>query len=103
MAVNPQPGTNSVVTTGGTAVIAVPASPQGGGIITNPMTNTDQGIAPTVAEPLYVDAVAVAGLAAYGTTFALSPGQSWQVIPGQLTATSVNAATSGHRFSVIWW
>jgi|SRR5262252_2435640 len=101
MAVNPQPGLASVVTTGGTAVTAVPANPQGGGIITNPMSKDDQGIA--TAEPLYVNAVSAATLGGYGTTFALSPGQSWNVIPGQITSTSVNATTSGHRFSVIWW
>jgi archaellum component FlaG (FlaF/FlaG flagellin family) len=102
MAVNPQPGTNSVVTVGGTAVEAVPASPQGGGIITNPTTNTDQAIAGT-AEPLYVCAIGPATLQANGTTFALAPGQSWNVIPGQMSNTTVNAATGGHKFSVIWW
>jgi archaellum component FlaG (FlaF/FlaG flagellin family) len=101
MAVNPQPGTNSVVTQGGTAIEAVPANPQGGGIITNPVSNTDQAVSP--AEPLYVCANGLAGTVANGTTFALAPGQSWNVIPGQITNTTVNAATSGHRFSVIWW
>jgi hypothetical protein len=101
MAVNPQPGTHSVVGTAGTAVEAVPANPQGGGIITNPVAITDQGIPAT--EPLYVCPNGPAALQANGTTFALAPGQSWNVIPGQITATSVNAATAGHKFSVVWW
>jgi hypothetical protein len=101
MAVNPQPGTNSVIGTGGTAVQAVPANPQGGGIITNPLSNADQGIA--TAEPLFVSPRGDATLEAHDTTFALAPGQSWSIIPGQMTATSVNAATDGHRFSVVWW
>jgi len=37
------------------------------------------------------------------TTFVLQPGQSWTGIPGQTTRTSVNAATSGHKFSAIYW
>ena len=101
MAVNPQPGLNSVVPTGGTAVPVVPANPQGGGLITNPVSNADQGIG--AAEPLYVCPNGAAGVVANGTTFALAPGQTWTVIPGQITQTTVNAATSGHRFSAIWW
>jgi hypothetical protein len=94
MAVTPQAGLTSVVTSANTPVIAVPANANGG-IITNPVTNTDQGIA-GLAETLYVNPVGPAGLAGNGTTFALSPGQSWTVIPGQTTPTSVNAATAGH-------
>jgi hypothetical protein len=104
MAVNPQPGTNSVVSTANTPVEAVPANPQGGGTITNPLSATDQGLGTNPAEPLYIDPTGQnPALAAYGTTFALAPGQTWNVIPGQMTRTMVNAATGGHRFSVIWW
>lgn len=98
MAVTPQPGLTSVVAVGGTPVVAVGAGPNGG-FITNPLTATDQGIGG--AEPLYVDAVGNAGLAGNGTTFALQPGQTWAIIPGQTTATSVNAASAGHKFSVV--
>lgn len=101
MAVNPQPGTHSIIVAGGTAVQAVPANPLGGGIITNPLAPGDQGIASV--EPLYVSPMGNATLQAHDTTFALAPGQSWQIIPGQMTPTSVNAATDGHRFSVVWW
>lgn len=100
MAVTPIAGIVAVVTTGGTAVNAIAANPNGG-IITNPYTAADQGIG--TAEPLYINIVGAAATAAFGTTFALQPGQSWAVVPGQTTATSVNAASSGHRFSVTSW
>lgn len=93
MTVTPIPGTNTTVTTGGTAVQAIPPNPNGG-VITNPYT---------AIEPLYVNPVGVAGTSAFGTTFALQPGQSWSVIPGQTTQTTVNAATSAHQFSAISW
>ena len=99
-AVNPQAGPNYIVATGGVSVIAVPANPTGG-IITNPFLATDQGIA--AAEVLYVSPVVGANTVANGTTFALQPGQSWTIIPGQTTVTSVNALTAGHKFSVVWW
>ena len=37
------------------------------------------------------------------TTFALQPGQSWYAVPGQTTVTSVNAATTGHKFACAVW
>lgn len=103
MAVTPQPGNTSTVVTGGTAVTAVLAVPAGigGGFITNPLTATDQGIGST--EPLYVNPVVSATTVGNGTTFALQPGQSWSLVPGQTTATTVNAASSGHKFAVVWW
>jgi hypothetical protein len=98
MAVTPQPGLASAVATGGAAVVA--AGPTLNGIIiTNPASATDQGVEP--AETLYVNPVAAAGLAANGTTFAIPPGGSWTFNSGQTTNTSVNAPTSGHKFSVI--
>lgn len=98
--VTPIAGLVSVVSTGGTAVDAIDVGPNGG-VITNPLTNTDQGIG--TAEPLYVNPVTDATLNGNGTTFALEPGQSWTVIPGQTTPTSVNATTSGHKFTVVSW
>lgn len=101
-AVTPVAGITSVVAVGGTPVEVVPAGPNGG-FITNPIANTDQGIA--IAENLYVDCVnpAGAGTIGNGTTFVLYPGASWPIIPGQTTSTSVNAKTSGHKFSVTWY
>jgi len=101
MAVTPVAGLVSQVTTGGVAVVFDPGNPNGG-FITNPVSNADQGISPAAAENLYIDPTgAAATLTAHGTTFALAPGQTWSLIPGQTTSTSVNAATSGHKFSGI--
>lgn len=101
--VTPLPGTNAIVAVGGTPVVAVPALPAGinGCTITNPYLASDQGI--VTAEPLYVNPVDAAGTQANDNTFALQPGGSWSGIRGQITATSVNAATSGHKFSVVYW
>ena len=98
MSITPQPGLASSIATGGTAVAA--AGPTANGIIiTNPASATDQGI--ETVETLYVSPVGAATLSANGTTFAIPPGGSWTLSFGQTTNTSVNAATSGHKFSVI--
>lgn len=104
VAVTVTPGKNAVVTTGGTAVEAIPVNPNGG-IITNPLTAADQGLTGpgVVPEPLYVNPINQATLTANGNTFALAPGQSWVVIPGQSSSTFVNAASNGHKFSVVYW
>jgi hypothetical protein len=102
MTVTPTAGTNSHVTTGGTAVVAASANPSGynGGYITNPLLATDQGI--STAEPLIVDPTGASpGLNANGTSIALQPGQNWPIIPGQVTATMVNATTSNHKFTCV--
>lgn len=91
--VTPAPGTNSVVTTGGTPVQAAPGAVNGG-YITNPATAT---------EFLFVNPVGAAALTEGGTTFALQAGQTWTMIRGQTTPTSVNAASDGHIFSVVVW
>jgi hypothetical protein len=102
--VTPVPGPNTEVSSGGTPVIAIAPSPNGG-IIVNPLSAADQGVNPT--EILYVDPTGnnpgSAPGAANGTTFALYPGQPWTPIPGQTTATKVNAATSGHKYSAVQW
>ena len=100
MSVTPVAGLASQIVTGNTAVDAIGPGPNGG-IITNPASAADQGLA--TAEVLWVNPVTTAGIAANGTTFAIQPGGSWSVIPGQTTATSVNGATSGHKFTVVSW
>ena len=101
MSVTPTAGLTSQVSTGGVAVVFDPGAPNGG-FITNPASNVDQGVYPAAAENLYIDPTgAAATLEANGTCFALAPGQTWALIPGQTTSTSVNAATSGHKFSGI--
>lgn len=98
MAVTPIPGLISQVAVGGTPVDVVAAGPNGG-FIANPYAATDQNL--VTAEILYVDPTGPATLNGNGTTFALLPGQTWSLIPGQTTPTSVNAPSSGHRFSVV--
>lgn len=98
--VTPVPGNASEVIVGGTPVTAVLGGPNGG-LIVNPYTSDDQGLSD--AEVLYIDPVGAAGVEGNGTTFTLQPGQSWALIPGQTTPTSVNAPTAGHKFSVVSW
>lgn len=102
--VTPLALTVSVVTTGGTPVAVVPAAPNGG-FITNPSNATDQGLGS--AEVLYISPVSMtpgaAPGAANGSTFALYPGQTWTIIAGQTTPTYVNSASSGHKFSGVYW
>jgi hypothetical protein len=94
IAVTPVAGLASTVPTGGTAVVAIGANPNGG-FITNPASAT---------ETLFVDPTGnAATLTAGGTCFGLAPGQTWSVIPGQTTSTSVNAASNGHTFSSVVW
>ena len=100
--VTPVAGLASVVTTGGTSVIAAGQNPNGG-FIQNPSNAADQGL--VTAEDLIVNPVGSAANpntsgVANGTNFRISPGGTWQLIPGQTTSTSVNAASSGHKFSV---
>jgi hypothetical protein len=98
MIVTPIAGVNSIIATGGTSVVAVAANPNGG-YIKNPLLSTDQAV---TAEVLYVDPVGTAAiLKANTTTISLQPGEIWNVIPGQTTPTFVNAATSGHKFTVV--
>lgn len=88
----------SEVAVGGTAVTIV-FGPVAGGLISNPLLAEDQGI--DVVEVLFVNVIDEAEAAEAGTTFALQPGQSYRIIPGQTTNVSVNALTSGHKFSGI--
>ena len=99
--VTPGPGLASQVAVGGTAVVVAAAAPNGG-YIQNPVSANDQGLANT--ENLYVSPVAAPGSVdgdGNGTTFVLPPGGIWNLIPGQTTVTWANAASSGHRFSIV--
>lgn len=102
--VTPVAGTASAVVTGGTAVTVV-TGPVNGGYISNPLNAAAQGIG--AAENAYIDPVAAPGstdAAANGTTVIVSPGQNYTVPP--LATGSVikaNAATNGHKLSVVVW
>jgi len=104
-AVTPVPCLTSQVATGGTAVNAVGPNPNGG-FLQNPFSATDQGLG--AAEDMIVNPVGnaaapnVAG-GVNGTNFRISPGQLWNIIAGQTTPTSVNAASNGHKFSGVSW
>lgn len=92
------PGAADKIVTGGVAVTAVFANTQGA-VLTNPASATDQGIA--VAEPLYYSLYGSATLLPGAGNVALQPGESYFVPSGLANALSVNAATSGHKFSVV--
>jgi hypothetical protein len=90
------PAARSTVAAGGQPEVAI-YGPVIGGLIMNPGTAGDQGV-PTVEE-LYIDLIGPASLGISLTTYALEPGQLF-VIPANFAGNiSVNAATSGHRFS----
>lgn len=91
------PATRTVVKVSGTPVISMYGPLEAGGRIENPVEAASQGIA--VAEDLFVSIAGSASLTPDGTTFAIAPGQSFTIPPGTTTNVSVNAATSGHRFS----
>lgn len=95
--VTPIAGVNSEVIVGGTANVCIGPLPNGG-VIVNPSSPDDQGLADT--EDLFVDPVGEATLNGNGTTFRLAPGQSWEVVAGQTTPTYINAPSSGHKVSV---
>jgi hypothetical protein len=86
----------SKVIAGGTPVTAM-NGPVGGGLISNPLSAADQGIA--VAEQIFVDVTGPAALGETATTFELQPGDTYPIPAGLTSDVSVNAATSGHRFS----
>jgi len=73
--------------------------------VQNPLSTADQNLSPS--EPLYVDPTGADPGSnpgqGWGTTFVLQPGQVWAVIPFQSTPTKVNAKTSGHQFSAVYW
>lgn len=103
--VTPTYGLVTQITSGGHSVAVTPTGGINGGYITNPVVNTDQGI--SVAEVLYIDPVSTCGggvlPAANGTVSALQPGDTFRFIAGQTTAVYVNGATSGHKFTVVYW
>lgn len=70
-----------------------------GGFITNPLAATDQGLDRN--EPLFYSILGNAGLVEDGVTFELAPGQTYTVPPGLAVNVSVNAPTSGHKFSAV--
>jgi hypothetical protein len=96
-AISLSPLAASAVLVGGTAAVAI-YGPVAGGSITNPLLASDQNI--LTAEVLYVDiSGAAAVLAETSTCVPIQPGQTFKVPIGLTTNVSVNAKTSGHKFS----
>lgn len=100
MSVTPTKGSNTQIVTGGAPVVAAPAT-LNGGYITNPVLASDQGVA--TAEPLYVDPATPPSTQANGSTIALQPGDSYALIPNSSTPVYVNAASSGHKFTCVYY
>ena len=120
------PGATDRIVTGGVPVVAVYAGALGG-LIGNPLTIQDQGlagneeavallrtggafgpafgpafsVAHSVGESLFVDFVNPATLMQVGTTIELFPGQTLRIPSGLTTNVTVNAGFGGHTFSVV--
>lgn len=92
-------GTTKILT-GGLPVIAM-YGPLIGGVLSNPASAQDQGV--PLAEVLLYNFYGQASLTVGGTTYALYPGDSIAIPDGLTTNVSVNAATSGHKFSAVVW
>ena len=96
-AISLYPLASDAVLAGGTATVAI-FGPVAGGSITNPVLASDQGI--SVSEAIYVDiSGAAAVLQETATCIPIQPGQRYKIPAGLITNVSVNAKTSGHRFS----
>jgi hypothetical protein len=102
-AATPNACDTATVATGGTAVSPLSTTTVlNGGYITNPLTSTDQGIG--AAEALYIDPTTTATTTGNGTNLSLAAGQSFYFPSGtDLKNVSVNAATSGHKFTCARW
>lgn len=98
MTVTIYPAVKTVVDVGGQPITCM-YGPLSGGLIVNPYSAGNQGIG--VAETLYVCLNGDAGLAENVTTFAIQPGGLFKVPAGNTTNVSINAASTGHRFSAI--
>ncbi len=83
---------------GESSQIAVQAFVQGG-LIVNPYTAADQELA--LAEVLYVDPTGQANDVTSSTTIPLYPGESYSFNSLSSSPIYVNAASSGHAFTVI--
>lgn len=86
-----------VVEVGGTPTVAAFGPLAGGAIIQNPLNAQDQNV--PIPETLFISMTGAAGLLETSTTFPIEPGQFFFVPAGCVNDISINASTSGHRFS----
>ena len=99
--VTPQVGLATSIAVGGTAVLVFPPGVYGGYIV-NPLSTADQGISPV--EPLYINPFTVPTLNGFGTTSVIAAGAMWSVpIAKSTIGVWVNATTTGHRFTAVYW
>ena len=99
MTIRLSPLRSSVVTTGGVSVI-VSTGPIAGLTIQNPLLAADQNV--LTAETLWISLIGPADTHETATTFPINAGESWDNIPEDFSGlVSVNAVSSGHRFSGI--
>jgi hypothetical protein len=100
----PSNGAAYQIVTGGTAITAV-TGPIFGGFVTNPPNAVSQGIA--TQENAYVSLVAAPGstdAAGNNTTLVLVPGATFNLPAlGAGVNVYINAATTGHKFTVVTW
>jgi hypothetical protein len=104
LTIAPHAARTSTIATGGTALTLF-TGPINGGYITNPVNAEAQGL--HTAENAYIDFVRLPGSSdatANGTTILLEPGQNFY-LPALPTGVYVkgNAATSGHKLTVVIW
>ncbi len=91
----------AAVTTGSTAVKPI-VTQTTGYTIGNPVTATEQGVSP--AESIFIDITGIdATILGVGTTLELLPGQVFPGVGFSRKTVSVNAASSGHKFSCTRW
>lgn len=86
----------SAIGAGGTSIV-VAYGPLLGGRITNPFYAADQGL--VSSEVLYINLTGPAGVQENETNFAIQPGRFFTLPVGFVGVVSVNAVTTGHRFS----
>lgn len=89
---------STTIKTGGVPIIAA-YGPMEGGFIVNPQTAHDQNLA--IAENIFVDLVGNASAVETVTSIPVTPGQTFTLPRGFAGKVSVNAGSSGHRFSGI--
>lgn len=102
--ITPAAGLVSIITTGGTAV-TLANGPCNGGYIVNPPNLSSQGI--VTAENAYIDLVGTPGstdATGNATTSIMLPGGVFY-LPALASGVHVkaNAATSGHKLTVVVW
>lgn len=99
--VTPQVGLITAIGVGGVSAQAIQPGAYSGYIM-NPKSAADQGL--MSAEDLFVDPFAACQLQGFNTTIRLAPGDIWFVpIAKSTLPVWVNAATSGHQFTCVFW